>query len=189
MAMNSMDLETTYQQLKQQPRRASETQATSAAARYMRQSSKLHRKRKSSSKEKPWKGRCWNLSLVPLLLLPKSHASALHRCYDARTHARPPHFRRTRERARRRRPDRGKRCSLTKSFQRRRVTLRTDRLPQTPPDPGHALPTYSTPRGETYWLPTYQPTNLLLLSFTLPSFSFSGCTLNFWGGGGHQCPQ
>jgi type III secretory pathway component EscV len=32
MAMNSMDLETTHQQLKQQPRRASETQATAAAA-------------------------------------------------------------------------------------------------------------------------------------------------------------
>jgi hypothetical protein len=128
-----------------------------------------------------------NLSLVPLLLLPKSHASALHRCYDARTHARTTtaHFRRTRERARRRRPDRGKRCSLTKSLQRRRVTPRTDRLPQTPtppraPGPGNALPTYPTPRGETYWLRTYQPT---LLSFTLPSFSFSGCTLNFPGGG------
>jgi len=32
MAMNSMDLETTQQQLKQQPRRTSETQANAAAA-------------------------------------------------------------------------------------------------------------------------------------------------------------
>jgi hypothetical protein len=104
----------------------------------MRQSSKLHRKRKSSSKEKPSKGRCWNLSLVPLLLLPKSHASALHRCYDARSHART-HDHRTsagHENALAEDDQIGaKRCSLTKSFQRRRVTLRTDRLPQNPYPP------------------------------------------------------
>lgn len=148
---------------------------------YVRQSSKLHRKRKSSSKEVPSKGRCWNLSLVPLLLLPKSHASALHRCYDARTHARPPHFRRTRERARRRRPDRGKGCSLTKSFQSRRVTLRTDRLPQRStnllyPTRGDLLATN---------LRTYEPT---FTFFYTSQFFFFWMHFKFFRGGGPPVP-
>jgi len=92
--------------------------------------------------------------------IPRVYSPSLLR----RTDARPPHFRRTRERARRRRDQiGGKRCSLTKSFQRRRVTLRTDRLPQTPPPHPHPLDRQRStqptllPRGETYWLRTYQP--------------------------------
>lgn len=79
-----------------------------------------------------------------------------------RTHARLPHFHRTRERARRRRPDRGKRDARLRSrssaagspFERTGYHTNSPHL-------GNALPTYPTPRGETYCLPAYQPTNLL----------------------------
>jgi hypothetical protein len=114
--MNSMDLETTHQQLKQQPRRASETQAirlllllrVHETIFQASQETQIKLKRETVKRQvlesKYSSVTCFYPNPTRLL----SIAVTTH----ARTHARPPHFHRTRERARRRRPDRGRDARL-----------------------------------------------------------------------------